>query len=92
MQSPSKSLIRFVSPRTPKNEPSLLGQALDLLPGNANVREWLADVKGVLGSGLLSLGRMVEAEPLLKEAVELDPTYSILWGYLSRWHFSTTRI
>ena len=62
-------------------------RALDLLPGNANVREWLADVKGVLGSGLLSLGRMVEAEPLLKEAVELDPTYSILWGYLSRWHF-----
>lgn len=62
-------------------------QALELLPENMNVREWLADVKGLLGIGLLVLGRVSDAESYLKEAVLLDPNYPILWGYMSEWHF-----
>lgn len=62
-------------------------QALRVLPDNMNVREWLADVKGLLGIGLLVLGRGSDAESYLKEAVQLDPNYPILWGYLSEWHF-----
>lgn len=63
-------------------------QALNLLPDHTNLREWLADVKGVLGIGFLVLGRVEEAESYLKSAVQLDPMYPILWGYLSEWHLA----
>ena len=57
--------------------------ALEALPDQPKIIEWLADVKGVLGRELLTLGKVDEAEELLKTAVSMDPTYSMLWGYLS---------
>lgn len=62
-------------------------RALEILPTHPKVIEWLADVKGAIGSGLVALGKISNAESYLKNAVSLDPTYSILWGYLSEWHF-----
>ena len=57
--------------------------ALEALPDQPKIIEWLADVKGVLGRELLRLAKVDEAEDLLKTAVSMDPIHSMLWGYLS---------
>ena len=61
-------------------------KALESVPAQPKIIEWLADVKGILGKEALTLGKMDEAEVLLKEAVSMDPSYSILWEYVSEWH------
>ena len=60
-------------------------KALESVPEQPKIIEWLADVKGILGKEALGLGKVDEAESLLKKAVSMDPTYSILWGYLAEW-------
>ncbi len=64
-------------------------KALDSTPNQSKIIEWLADVKGILGKEALTLGKVKEAEILLKKAVSMDPTYSVLWGTLSEWHLHT---
>lgn len=59
--------------------------AFSLMPQNSKLREWIADVKGVLGIEWLRNGRADLAEDLLKDAIELDPEYAILWQYLAEW-------
>jgi Tfp pilus assembly protein PilF len=61
-------------------------RGLGLMPQNAKLREWIADVKGVLGWKHLSNKSPDKAEALLKQAVILDPEYDVLWRYLAEWH------
>ena len=61
-------------------------RALDAIPDQPKIIEWLADVKGVLGKEAMTLGRVNEAGVLLQKAVSMDPIYGMLWGYLSEWH------
>ena len=61
-------------------------QALDAIPDQPKIIEWLADVKGVLGKEAMTLGRIDEAGDLLQKAVSMDPIYGMLWGYLSEWY------
>lgn len=70
-----------------KEAHSMWEKAHFLHPNNAKLKEWLADVKGILGMIFVASQMFEKAEPLLKEAVILDPTYAALWGYLSEWHF-----
>ena len=63
--------------------------ALESVPDQPKLVEWLADVKGVLGREALASGNVDDAEVLLKKAVSMDPGYAVLWGYLSEWHFHT---
>ena len=58
-------------------------QALSCLPDQPKIVEWLADVKGVLGYRYLQQGDIVEAERLIRSAISMDTSYSMLWGYLS---------
>ena len=62
-------------------------KALESVPDQPKIVEWIADVKGVLGREALALGNLDDAEVLLKKAVSMDPSYAMLWGYLSEWHF-----
>ena len=57
------------------------------IPEHPKVREWLGDVKGVLGMVALASRNHEEAEALLTRAVVLDPNYAVLWGYLAELHF-----
>ena len=58
-------------------------QALSCVPDQPKVVEWLADVKGVLGYCHLQQGNVSEAERLLRMAIAMDASHSMLWGYLS---------
>ena len=61
-------------------------RGLELMPQNAKLKEWFADVKGALGWKYLSNESSDKAETLLKQAVILDPEYDVLWRYLAEWH------
>ena len=58
-------------------------QALSCVPDQPKIIEWLADVKGVLGYRYLQEGNVLEAERLVRLAISMDDSHSMLWGYLS---------
>jgi len=58
-------------------------RALDSQPDLPNVIEWLADVKGVVGYVHLENGDIERAGTLLHDAVGMDDSHPMLWGYLA---------
>lgn len=67
-------------------------RALDSQPDLPKVVEWLADVKGVIGYVHLENGDLERAANLLHEAVGLDASHSMLWGYLAELYFQKVDI
>lgn len=64
-------------------------RAVDSQPNLPKVVEWLADVKGVIGYVHLENGDLERAAELLEDAVGLDASHPMLWGYLAELYFQT---
>ena len=58
-------------------------RALQAQPELPKVIEWLADVKGVIAYAFLQKGNIERASDLLHQAIAMDTSHSMLWGYLA---------